>query len=144
MNGQAPTYTKGFWVGLAVATPILGYGVTGALTQLPGVQLTSFLRYVVGAAVINDVVVAPAVGVLAWLVVRRVPAVAVGPVQAALLVSGVVGLVAWPFVRGYGVTEGEPSFLSRDYAASVLTVWAVIWGLAAAVVVVRLLNARRR
>ena len=114
MNEPAPTYTTGFWVGLAVATPILGYGVTGALAQLPGVQLTSFVRYFVGAAVINDVVVAPAVCVLAWLVLRWVPRVAVVPVQAALVVSGVVGLVA------------------------------IVWGLAVAVVAAKLLNARRR
>lgn len=134
----------GSWIGLALGAPLIAYGVRGVLADLPGVQLTSFLRYFVGAAVGHDLVVGPLVCVLAGLVVRRLPRVAVAPVQAALIVTAVVGLVAWPFVRGYGITEGEPSFLSRNYTASVLVIWGVTWVAAAGAIAGRLLSARRR
>ena len=139
-----PAQTKGLWVGLLLGLPFVAYGFRGVLADLPGVQLTSFGWYFVGAAVVHDVLVAPAVCVLGWFVLRRLPAVAVGPVQAALLASGVIGLVSWPFVRGYGVTPGEPSFLSRDYTRSVLVLWSVVWAVAVVVVTSRAVIARRR
>lgn len=139
-----PAYTKGFWIGLVLAAPVVAYGLRGALANLPDVQLTSFVTYFVGAAVVHDLVLAPAVCVVGWVVLRIVPKVAVGPVQAALVATGVIGLISWPFVRGYGVTGGEPSFLSRNYAASVLVAWAIVWTLAAVATVVRMFNARRR
>jgi len=141
---DVPTYGVGFWAGLALGVPIVAYGVRGVLDALPGVQLTSFLRWFLGGALVHDLVLAPLVCVLAWGVLRVVPATAAGPVQGALLASGVVGLVSWPFVRGYGITPGEPSFLSRDYTASVLSIWAAIWAIAAVVIVWRSFNARRR
>ena len=139
-----PTYTKGFWIGLALAVPVLAYGLKGAYDNLPDVQLTSFATYFVGGAVVHDLVLAPAVCLVGWIVLRVVPRVAVGPVQAALVASGVIGLISWPFVRGYGVTSGEPSFLSRNYATSVLTAWVVVWAIAAIAIAVRVVNARRR
>lgn len=141
---SAPTYGPGFWVGLALGLPLVAFGLRGVLGQFSGPALESFVVYFVGGAALHDLVVAPAVCVVGWLVVRAVPKVALGPVQAALLASGVIGLVSWPLVRGYGITPGEPSFLSRDYVASVLIAWGVVWTLAAIAVGVRVVNARRR
>lgn len=140
----APVYTPGFWIGLVLGLPVVVYGLLGVIDGLPGVQLTSFARFFLGGAVVHDLLLAPFVCVVGWLVVRLLPRPAVAPAQVALIVSAVVGLVAWPFVRGYGITPGEPSFLSRNYTASVLTVWAVVWAAAAVVVVVRVFSARRR
>ena len=139
-----PTGMKGFWIGLVLGAPLIAYGLRGVLDELPGVQLTSFVQFFVGGALVHDVVLAPAVCVIGWLVLRRVPRVAVAPVQAALLASAVVGLVSWPFVRAYGITPGEPSFLSRNYTASVLVVWACVWIMAAFAVARRVVIARRR
>lgn len=141
---DTPTYGAGFWVGLALGVPIVAYGVRGVVDALPGVQLTSFLRWFLGGALVHDLLLAPLVCALAWCVLRVVPPTAAGPVQGALVASGLVGLVSWPFVRGYGVTPGEPSFLSRDYTASVLWIWAAIWTVAALVTVWRSFSARRR
>ena len=141
---DVPRQGAGFWIGLVLGAPVVGSGVRGVLDALPGVQLTSFLRWFVGGAILHDLLVAPLVCLMAWGVVRIVPAVAAGPVQGALLASGVVGLVSWPFVRGYGITPGEPSFLSLDYAASVLVIWAAIWLIAAVAILWRSFNARRR
>lgn len=143
-GGPKPGHGKGFWIGLVLASPILAYGLRGAHADLPGVQLTSAITYFVGGAVVHDLALAPLVCVIGWLVLRFVPGVAVAPVQVALIVSGIVGLVSWPFVRGYGITEGEPSFLSRNYTVSVLTVWGAVWVTAALVIGIRVISARRR
>lgn len=133
----------GFWIGLVLGTPVIAYGVRGLLDALPGVELRSFLVFFAGGAIVHDLVIGPLVGLVGWLVVRRLPRPAVAPVQAALIVTAIVGLVSWPFVRGYGITAGEASFLSRNYTASLLTVWIVVWTAAALVVVVRVRQARR-
>lgn len=137
-----PTGEPGFWIGLILGLPIVAFGAWGAWQHLPGVQLTSFLRFFVGGALVHDVLLAPAVCLLGWFVARRLPPTVVAPVQAALLATGIAGLVSWPFVRGYGVTEGEPSFLSRDYTASLVTIWAVIWAVAALWTTMRIVRAR--
>lgn len=143
-HDDRPTYTAGFWIGLALGAPVVVFGVRGVLAELPGVQLTSFTRWFLGGAIIHDVVLAPAVCILGWVLVRWLPRPALAPVQAALVATGVVALVSWPLVRGYGVTPGEPSFLSRDYTASLVGVVAAIWIVATLAVVVRVVTARRR
>lgn len=120
-EGRAPV---GFWVGLVLGAPFLAYGVRGAVDGLPGVQLTSFLQWFVGGALVHDLVVGPLVCGAAWLVATRLPPIASGPVRGFLAASVVTALIAWPFVRGYGITPGEPSFLSRNYTASVLVLCA--------------------
>ncbi len=144
MESDEPTYTTGFWVGLALGGPLVAFGLRGVLTELPGVQLTSFARWFLGGAIVHDLLLAPAVCALGWILARRLPRSAVAPVQVALVASGIVALVSWPFVRGYGITPGEPSFLSRNYTASVLVVWTVVWAVAVVAIVVRVVNGRRR
>lgn len=146
MSDDAPTPppTRAFWIGLVVGAPVIAYGAWGIFDTFQGPGRASYLRYFVGGAVIHDLLLAPAVCLLGWFVFRRLPAIALGPVQAAAIASGLAGLVAWPFVRGYGVTPGEPSFLSRDYFASLVVVWTVVWVLAAVAVIGRVLSARRR
>lgn len=141
---RAGSPDKGFWIGLAAGTPIMVYGVRGLVGHLPGVQLSSFAVWFVGAAVVHDLLLGPLVGAIGWILLRTVPRVAVAPVQIALIASGIVALVSWPFVRAYGITPGEPSFLSRNYTASVLIVWTLVWALAALAVFRRVLIARRR
>lgn len=134
--------SRGFWVGLLLGGPIIAYGAVGAARHLPDVQGTSFLRWFVGAAVVHDLLVGPVVVAVAWLLARHLPRPIVAPVQGAVLASAVVGLVSWPFVRGYGITPGEPSFLSRNYTASVAVVWGGIWLVAAVAAGVRVVRAR--
>lgn len=139
-----PASGTGFWIGLALGLPLVAYGLWGLVDTFPGDRLRNVAVYFVGGAVVHDLLVAPAVCLLGWVLVRFVPRVAVGPVQAAAVASGIVALVAWPLVRGYGITAGEPSFLSRNYTASVLIVWGVAWSTAAIVILVRVVTARRR
>lgn len=141
---DVPTYGPAFWIGLALALPVVGYGLRGVVQTFSSEPLANWARWFVGGALVHDLVVAPAVGVVGWLVARRLPAIAVAPVQGALIASALVGLVAWPFARRYGATPGEPSFLAHDYTGAVLGTWAVLWTVAAVIVAIRAVSARRR
>lgn len=147
MTGEHAS-NRGLWIGVVLGTPVVAYGVAGVFDALPGVQLTSFARWFVGGALVHDLLLAPAVCAVGWVLARYVPGRARAPAQAALIASGVVTLVAWPFIRGDGVTAGEPSFLSRDYETSLLVVLGVVWGatllVIAAGALADRLSARRR
>nr|MBA3653360.1 hypothetical protein [Actinomycetota bacterium] len=46
---------------------------------------------------------------------------------AGLLISGALSLVAWPLVRGYGRSAGNPSILPRNYGAGLAGTLIVVW-----------------
>ena len=109
----------GIVVGLACTT----VGVAAAFeTSKP----TVLLRWVVGLTLAHDLVLAPVV-LLTGVLVHRRPWLAGG-----LLVSGVVALVAFPLVRGYGRRPGDPSALPRDYDRGLLLTLAAVWLVTAA------------
>jgi membrane protein implicated in regulation of membrane protease activity len=47
--------------------------------------------------------------------------------RSGLLATGVVLLVAWPFVRGYGRDPTIPSLLDRNYAVGVAAAIGATW-----------------
>ncbi len=129
---------KSFWVALVPGGVMIAVGCRGLLEVTDGIALWSAARWFVGGALAHDLLVSPAVCLVGLLAVRWLPDRIRGPVQAALVASGAVAVVAYPMVRGYGVTPGEPSFLSRNYTVSLLILWGAIWLLAAIVVTLRL------
>lgn len=138
-DGSTPV---GFWIGLAIGAPVIAYGLRGALGALPGVQFTSALRYFVGAAVLHDVVLGPVVCLVGWLAATSLPRPVAAPVQAALIASGLVSIVAFPFLRTDGANSGEPSFLSRDYGTSLAIVLGAVWLTAAVAIAFRIVKGR--
>ena len=123
----ATTSQPGLLVGLALGVPVMAYGVWGALDEAGRVHPPELGRWVVGAAVVNDAVLVPVVLAVGWAA-RRVVAAHLWPaVRAGLVVSGTLVLVAWPFVRGYGRSAGNPSLFPRNYATGLVGALAVVW-----------------
>jgi hypothetical protein len=140
-EGAPPTTSpRGLLVGLAAGAPVMAYGVWGAVGEAGRVHPPELARWIVGAAVVHDLVVVPVVLAVAWSARRVVPEPAWRAVRSGLVVSGTLALVAWPFVRGYGRSAGNPSLFPRDYAAGLLAALAVVW----AVVAVAVVAAHRR
>lgn len=121
------TSTRGLVVGLVLGTPIIAYGIGGALVDADRTRPVELARWVVGAAVVNDLVLIPVALVVGWGARRLIPAPVWPIVRAGLLTTGVLVLVAWPFVRGYGVDPANPSLFPRDYGAGLLRAVAVVW-----------------
>ncbi len=124
-------------VGVIVGLPLLVVGVVGAVADGDRTKPFELARWVVGADLAHDLVLAPVVVGVSWLVGRIVPPVARGPVRWAAATTGVLCLIAWPFVRGYGRNETVPSLLDRNYATGLAAYVAAIWFLALIWIAVR-------
>jgi adenylate cyclase len=124
---EPDTSRRGLVVGLVLGLPIIGYGVRGVLVDAADTEPTELATWIVGAGLVDDLLLVPLV-LGAGLVGRRlVPPVAWPAVRAGLTVTGALCLVAWPFVRGYGRDPTIPSLLNRNYGAGLAAAIAVVW-----------------
>jgi hypothetical protein len=128
----ATTSRRGLVVGLVLGLPLLAWGVRGILLDAARTHPAELVRWVVGAALITDLVVVPGVVVAASAARRITPARWWPAVRAALTITGSLALVAWPFVRGYGRDPANPSLLPRDYAGGLAAAVAAVWLVTAA------------
>lgn len=139
MTGDT-TSRRGLLAGLAVGVPLIAYGVRGVLVDARDTHPAELARWLVGVALVDDLVVVP-LALLAGVVGRRAtPSWAWPAVRAGLLVTAVLVLVGWPFVRGWGADPTNPSLLARDYGAGLAVALGVVWATVAAAA----LWARRR
>lgn len=137
------TSRAGLIAGLALGLPLVAYGVRGVLVDAARTHPAELTRWVVGGAVVHDLVLVPVVLAVGWAARRAVPARAWPAVRTGLVTSGTLALVAWPFVRGYGRDPANPSLLPRDYAGGLAAALAVVWAGVALWLVVRWAQARR-
>jgi hypothetical protein len=133
----------GFWVSAAVGWVVIGVGLRGIFEKHVDTRPGQLARFVVGGALLHDLFVAPLVILAAVLVARAVPGRARPFVQAALVVTAVVALFAYPLVRAYGLATNNPTSLPHNYAANLLVVLGLVWATAAALAFRRLRVAGR-
>ncbi|MEO7836140.1 MAG: hypothetical protein ABIS21_00685 [Acidimicrobiales bacterium] len=133
-----------FWAGAVAGWGVMAAGVVGLMSESAKTRPANAARWVLGAAIAHDVLVAPAVILLGVLVGRVVPAAFKGIVQSALVMSAMVALFSYPFVRGFGRQAANPSILPRNYATGVAIVLGSIWVVAAVAIAVRVRTAPAR
>ncbi|MGH3739142.1 MAG: hypothetical protein ACRDT6_26615 [Micromonosporaceae bacterium] len=112
---------------VAVGVVGIGYGAVGLLTAERSPDVLRYLAFFGAVILAHDLLLAPlalAVGVLAG---RLAPVGLRGPVLAGLFTSLAVGVVALPFVLGYGYRADVPSALPLDYGRGLLIILAGIW-----------------
>ena len=132
-----------FWISAAAGWGVIGFGLRGILQHSVDTRPADLARFVVGGAILHDLLVAPLVILLGVLVARAVPGRSRAVVQAALVVSGLIALFSYPLVRAYGLAANNPTSLPHNYARNLLVVLGVVWAVAAAAVVLRLRAAPR-
>jgi hypothetical protein len=126
-----------FWISAAVGWAVIGWGVYGIFSNSLDTRPANLAKFVVGGALLHDLLVAPVIILAGVLVARAVPARARGPVQAALVVSGIVSLFSWPLVRAYGLAANNPTSLPHNYGLNLLIVLGVVWAAAAAAILLK-------
>lgn len=131
MTSDSPTQRPGLWIGLVLGLPVIAWGIRGALIEGARTRPPELARWIVGGALVHDLVLLPVVLVTAALVRGFVSERAWPLVRWALATSGSVLLVAWPFLRGYGRRASNPSLLPRDYTSGVVVALALVWLVAA-------------
>ncbi len=113
-------------------------GVRG-LWGVDGSALVSLGGWLAGVVVAHDVVLAPAVVLLAAVTLPRLPSWSRAPVVAGVVVLGSVTLMAVPVIGRFGARPDVPSLLNRPYGA----LWLLFAGLVLAAVVAASLVRRR-
>jgi hypothetical protein len=146
MSGTTPETTsrRGLVVGLVLGLPIIGYGVRGALIDAADTRPTELAKWIVGSAVVDDLLLVPLVLAVGLAARTVVPPVAWPAVRAGLMATGALCLVAWPFVRGYGRDPTIPSLLDRNYATGLAAALAAVWAGVAMWLVAAAVARRRR
>jgi hypothetical protein len=126
---------KVFWPGVAVGWSLIAVGVIGVAGEGRDVPVAAFGRWVVGLALVHDLVVAPLVVVLGFGLARGLRAPWRAIVGATLIVTGPIVLFAWPYVEGWGRSSANPSIQPRDYGRGLAVLLASIAATGAAVAV---------
>lgn len=122
-----PPPWRGRWLLYAVGVVFIVVGLRGIFTHTGNTAPTNWALFFGGSILGHDLLLAPIVFGLAVLGLRRVPARFRGVLQAGVVVSGVVTLVALPVVIGFGRRSDTPSQLPLPYARNLLIVLALIW-----------------
>ena len=128
--------------GAVVGAGFAAVGVASLLQESHDTHPFVTARWVVGLALAHDLVLVPLVLVVGAAVRRWSPATARPFVAGGLIVSGALALVAWPLVRGYGRSAGNPSILPRDYGRGLLVALAVTWVLVLVLHLIRRIRPR--
>ena len=130
-----PTAGPLFWISAAVGWVIIAVGLRGIFVHDIDTRPRDLARFVVGGALLHDLLVAPLVLLLGVAVARTVRGRARAAVQGALAVSGIVALFSWPLVRAYGLATRNPTSLPHNYTANLLAVLGFVWAVAAAILI---------
>ena len=126
-----------FWISAATGWAVMAFGLRGILEHSLDTRPANLARFVVGGALLHDLVVAPLVIIAGVAVARAVPRRGRAVVQAALAISGIVALFSYPLVRAYGLAANNPTSLPHNYTRNLLVVLGVVWAVAATAVLLR-------
>jgi hypothetical protein len=116
-----------FWVGLGAGLLVMGWGVRLYLEATPDLdRQLDLAKWLVGLDLAHDLLLAPAVVGIGYLVRRSVPAGARAAVQAALIATGVILLVGLLPLMGTAGAR-NPTIQPIRYGPAIAAVIAVIW-----------------
>lgn len=117
-------------MGLGSVGILLGlYGVFRLVTNVGFVELLVLAAWLVGAVVIHDGILSPAVVSVGWFLARSVPSRARRYLQGFLVVGGLMTVVAIPLILDRDRQPPSKALLQQNYGGNL----ALLLGLAAAV-----------
>jgi hypothetical protein len=115
-----------FWLTAAAGWAVILWGVRGALHHHIDTRPDQLVRFLLGGALVHDLVLAPAVLVVGVLIARRVGGRWRAPLQSALFISATLALFTYPQLRGYGRVLHNPTSLPHNYATNLAVVVAAV------------------
>jgi len=105
---------------------------------------TYWVKLFVGGAVGHDLVLAPVVFGVAFVLLRLVPPAYRAPLQAGFFASAILTVIALPGLRRYGKPPDNPTVQPVNYAHGLAITVGAIWLVVVAEVVRRAVIRRRR
>ena len=135
---------RGFWVGFGPGLLLMAWGVHLYLEATPDLERRIDLtKWLVGLDLAHDLLLAPIMVGIGYLVSRAVPAPARAAVQAALIATGIVLLISFlPLMGSAG--NANATIQPIRYGPAIAAVIAVVWLGAAVAVTVTTRQHRRR
>lgn len=111
----------------ALGVGLMGYGIVRILTDAKDTKPVSLLKWLIGALLVHDLLIAPVVIGIGWLLARYVPPRARRHLQAGLIVGGLVSalgvLLIWRQGK-YGAAS--LGLLQQDYRRNLLILLAAV------------------
>ncbi|MEP6658449.1 MAG: hypothetical protein ABJD24_00860 [Acidimicrobiales bacterium] len=138
-----PSRSRWFVPCLVSGWLVMGFGVTRALSDSRDAHPFALVVHVVAFDLAHDLLVVPLILVVGWGIGRALPAVARGPVRSACAVSAMFVVVAYPLVRRWGRRPTNSSALPLAYGRNLVLVLAMVWAVALAAIVIRVVHLRR-
>lgn len=130
-EGETSRYGRLFWSGLIVGWAAIGFGLWSLVQRSGATKPREFATLFLGLLLAHDLVLVPVVCTIGVRVGRRVPPAARAAVTAALAVTGIVALVSFPLVAGFGRLVDNPSLLPRNYGLGLAIVLGAAWAVTA-------------
>jgi len=116
------------WATIVVGWVVMIVAVVGVTGDLERDELGSWSRWVVGSALVHDLVVLPLVLGAGWLLTRLAPVPWRVPLRTAAVVAAVVSLTVWPIAQRWGARDDNPSIMplpvARNLALIVVALFA--------------------
>jgi hypothetical protein len=131
-----------FWVTALMGWGLVGWGLRGIFIHHVDTRPSNLAKFFLGGALVHDLIFAPLVILGGYLIARAVPASWRAYAQVALIISGVLALIAYPEVRDYARILHNPTSLPHNYTVNLAVVVAAVWVATAAVAVARRLRRR--
>jgi hypothetical protein len=128
MTDDSSTRGVGFWVGVVIGGALVTWGALLFLQDTPrGDHRLNFVGFLVGSDLLHDLLVAPFICLVGVVGARSAPRWAKAPVQAGLIATGTVVLIAWLPWAGTADGVGNPTIQPLDYTTATLSVLAFVW-----------------
>jgi hypothetical protein len=114
-------------LGLGTAGILLGlFGVFRLVTQIPGADLVVLAGWLIGALVIHDGILSPAVAGIGWAISRVVPPRARRYVQAGLIMGALVTVIAIPMIYREGSQPKSKAILQQNFGGNLTLLLGII------------------
>lgn len=114
------------WTVIVMGWAVMGVATVGAFTDVRLGGVGAWTTWVLGAALVHDLVLLPVVLASGWLVCRLLPVPWRVPMRTALVVSGIVVLSVWPIARRWGARADNPSILPLPVQRNLLVLVATL------------------
>jgi len=135
MSDREREHGRLFWAATAAGWATIAFGVWTLLQRSGATRPLDFTTWLIGLALVHDLVFAPIVAGLAVILGTKLTPRMRGAVIGGLIVSGAIVLVSLPPLLGARLAD-NPSLLPRAYGTGLVVAlgltWAAVLGIAIA------------
>ncbi|MGI8667686.1 MAG: hypothetical protein ACR2N4_16950 [Jatrophihabitans sp.] len=111
----------------AVGVAAIGYGAVRILTDAKDTKPLALIKWLIGALLVHDVLIAPVVIGIGWLLARYVPDRARAFVQAGLVTGGLISAIGVLLIWRQGKTSARSlALLQQNYLGNLLLLLAIV------------------